>query len=141
LFPSRPARVPETNLCGGAVYRGGSQMRDPADEPSTRQMEADEHRRQQPAAVLELHPLDASVRQRYLLVWHELQTGFVDDPPETVRKAVDLIRRAMRDRGYPPVDFEVRLGHPRDTEQLRQVFVHYRVLFEELLERDRVTSP
>jgi hypothetical protein len=80
------------------------------------------------------------VRQRYLLVWQELQMGFVDDPPETVRKAVDLIRRAMRDRGYPAVDFEVRLGQPRDTEQLRKVFVHYRVLFQELLEKHRVTS-
>jgi hypothetical protein len=115
-------------------------MRDPADEPSTREMEADEHRRQPHADEVELRPLDPSVQQRYLLVWQELQTGFVDDPPETVRKAVDLIRRAMRDRGYPAVDFEVRLGYPRDTEQLRKVFVHYRVLFEELLERDRVTS-
>jgi hypothetical protein len=115
-------------------------MRDPADEPSTRELEADKHRRQQHAGEFELRPLDQSVRQRYLLVWQELQTGFVDDPPETVSKAVELIRRAMRDRGYPALDFEVRLGYPRDTEQLRKAFVHYRVLFNELLERDRVTN-
>jgi hypothetical protein len=115
-------------------------MRDPADQPSTREMEAEGDRRPQHAEELELHPLDPSVRQRYLLVWQELQTGFVDDPPETVRKAVDLIRRAMRDRGYPAVDFEARVGRPQDTEELRKAFIHYRALFEELLERDRVTS-
>ncbi|HEV8686240.1 MAG TPA: hypothetical protein VGQ84_03130 [Gaiellaceae bacterium] len=111
-------------------------MRDPADEPSTREAEADARARQS----FELRPLDPTVRQRYLLVWQELQAGFVDDPPETVRKAVDLIRRAIRDRGYPDVDFEVPLGRPADTEELRRAFVHYRVLFEELLERDRVRS-
>jgi hypothetical protein len=115
-------------------------MRDPADEPSTREREAETDRRPQHADELELRPLDPSVQQRYLLVWQELQTGFVDDPPETVRKAVELIRRAMRDRGYPAVQFEVRLEQPRDTEVLRKAFVHYRVLFEELLERDRVTT-
>jgi hypothetical protein len=111
-------------------------MRDPADEPSTREAEA----RQRHAGAFELRPLDPTVRQRYLLVWQELQAGFVDDPPKTVRKAVDLIRRAIRDRGYPDVDFEVRLDRPADTEELRRAFVHYRVLFEELLARDRVRS-
>jgi hypothetical protein len=110
-------------------------MRDPADEPSTREVEAQTRRE-----PLELRPLDPSVQQRYLLVWHELQTGFVDDPPQTVRKAVDLIRRAMSDRGYPDVDFEVRLDRPDDTEELRRAFMEYRVLFEELLARDRVST-
>jgi hypothetical protein len=115
-------------------------MRDPADEPSTREAEAEARSRQRHAVEFELRPLDPTVRQRYLLVWQELQAGFVDDPPKTVRRAVDLIRRAIRDRGYPDVDFEVRLGRPADTEELRRAFVHYRVLFEELLERDRVRS-
>lgn len=110
---------------------------DPADEPSTREVEA---RRRERHGELELRPLDPSVRQRYLLVWHELQEGFVDDPPRAVRKAVDLIHRAIRDRGYPPIDFELRLEHPSDTEELRKAFLHYRVLFSELLERDRVRS-
>ena len=111
---------------------------DPADEPSTREVEA--RRREGHAEELRLRPLDPSVRQRYLLVWQELQEGFVDDPAKAVRKAVDLIHRAIRDRGYPTVDFELRLERPTDTEELRRAFLHYRVLFSELLERDRVSS-
>jgi hypothetical protein len=106
---------------------------DPADEPSTRQVRSEGR-----PDEFELRPLDPTVQQRYLLVWQELQEGFVDDPPETVRKAVDLIRRAMYDRGYPPLDFELRLGRT-NTEELRQAFLHYRSLFSELLERDRIT--
>jgi hypothetical protein len=108
------------------------------DEPSTREMEAERARREQEG--LELRPLDDTVRQRYLLVWQDLQTQFVDDPQQVVRRSVDLIHRALRDRGYPPVDFELRLGLTPDTEELRRAFMHYRELFWELLEKHKAPT-
>ena len=70
-----------------------------------------------------------------------------------------LVTRVMRDRGYPMEDFEqqaadVSVDHPdvvqnyrsahavyarmeageQDTEGLRQAMVHYRALFQELLD-------
>jgi hypothetical protein len=109
-----------------------------ADEPSTREVEAERKRRED--AEFEVRPLEETVRQRYLLVWQDLQARFVDDPHDVVRRSVDLIHRAMRDRGYPTVDFELRLGLTPDTEELRRAFVHYRTLFWELLEQDRATA-
>jgi hypothetical protein len=108
------------------------------DEPSTREVEAEQRRRE--GEEIEVRPLEETVRQRYLLVWQDLQTRFVDDPHDVVRRSIDLIHRAMRDRGYPPVDFELRLGLTPETEELRRAFVHYRTLFWELLEKDRATA-
>jgi hypothetical protein len=106
---------------------------DPADEPSTRE-------RRQLDDDVELQPLDPSVRQRYLLVWQELQGRFVDDPHDVVSKSAELIRRVLRDRGYPDGDFEFGPWDGADTEELRSAFVHYRALFQELLQGDRVSS-
>lgn len=108
------------------------------DEPSTREVEAERKRRE--LEEREVRPLEETVRQRYLLVWQDLQTRFVDDPHDVVRRSVDLIHRAMRDRGYPTVDFELRLGLTPDTEEFRRAFVHYRTLFWKVLEKDRATA-
>jgi hypothetical protein len=87
------------------------------------------------------------------------QARFVDEPAEATREADRLITSVMRDRGYPVDDFEQRtadvsVDHPQvvddyraahaiaaanerseaSTEDLRQALVHYRSLFEELLE-------
>ena len=84
---------------------------------------------------------------------------FVDNPKGVVMQADQLVRELMAKRGYPMGDFEHRaadisVDHPsvvehyraaqtiavRDgrgeanTEELRQAVVHYRVLFDELLE-------
>jgi hypothetical protein len=86
----------------------------------------------------------------------------VDEPAEATRGADRLITAVMRQRGYPIDDFEQRaadisVDHPQvvddyraahaiaaanersdaSTEDLRQALVHYRSLFEELLEVDR----
>jgi hypothetical protein len=108
------------------------------DEPSTREVKAEQHRRE--GEEIEVRPLEETVRQRYLLVWQDLQRRFVDDPHDVVRRSVVLIHRAMHDRGYPPVDFELRLGLTPETEELRRAFVHYRTLFWELLDQDRATA-
>ncbi|HVD14566.1 MAG TPA: hypothetical protein VNK73_08950 [Actinomycetota bacterium] len=104
-------------------------------------------------------PLEPGVRARYMETWHRTQARFVDAPVEATREADRLVTDVMRDRGYPIENFEQRaayisVDYPRlvddyraaraiasandrseaSTEDLRQALVHYRSLFEELLE-------
>jgi hypothetical protein len=104
-------------------------------------------------------PLVPAARERYLETWHRTQALFVDSPTEATRQADKLVAEVMRERGYPVEDFEQRaadlsVAYPglvqdyraaraiadrndrseADTEELRQALVHYRSLFEELLE-------
>ena len=108
---------------------------------------------------LEIVALEPAARGRYLEQWRLVQAQFVDSPTEATRAADRLINEVMRDRGYPVEDFEQRaadisVDHPQvvddyraahavaeanerseaGTEDLRQALVHYRSLFEELLE-------
>ena len=109
---------------------------------------------------LEIRELSPEQRDRYASDWMEVQAAFVDAPDAAVRDADRLVGSVMRDRGYPVDDFDtqsdmVAADHPtiaqnyraahairmrtdegRDgfnTEDLRQAFVHYRLLFAELL--------
>jgi hypothetical protein len=109
---------------------------------------------------LEIVELTPAQRDRYASDWMEVQAAFVDAPDAAVRDADRLVGSVMRDRGYPVDDFDTRsdmvaADHPtiaqnyraahairmrtdegRDgfnTEDLRQAFVHYRLLFAELL--------
>jgi len=111
---------------------------------------------------LDVVPLDPADRDRYVEAWRQTQARFVDEPAEATREADRLITAVMRQRGYPIDDFEQRaadisVDHPQvvddyraaqaiasanerseaSTEDLRQALVHYRSLFEELLEVDR----
>jgi hypothetical protein len=103
---------------------------------------------------LDIRPLPPAARDRYADEWRRVQTRFVDDPGGAVQEADALIQAVMRDRGYPVDDFEQRaadvsVDHPQvvenyraghalaasgDTEEQRQAMVHYRSLFDELLE-------
>jgi hypothetical protein len=110
-------------------------------------------------------PLEPEARDRYVEAWRHTQAQFVDEPAEATREADRLITSVMRDRGYPVDDFEQRaadlsVDHPQvvddyraahaiaaandrseaSTEDLRQALVHYRSLFEDLLE-DRPGDP
>jgi hypothetical protein len=103
-----------------------------------------------------LSPID---HEAYVMEWSTVQRRFVDDPSAAVGAADRLIGRMMIDRGYPMSDFEQRAadisvsyptvvqnyreGHSivmrhtdgqATTEELRQAMIHYRALFEELLE-------
>ena len=114
---------------------------------------------------LDIVPLDAADRDRYVEAWRQAQARFVDEPAEATREADRLITAVMRQRGYPIDDFEQRaadisVDHPQvvddyraaqaiasanerseaSTEDLRQALVHYRSLFEELLEVDRADN-
>lgn len=114
-----------------------------------------EKRREQ----LDIRPLHSTARTRYMESWRLVQASFVDTPGEAVGQADTLVTQVMRERGYPTEDFEQRaadisVDHPRvvenyraahqismanrsgraSTEDLRQGMVHFRELFEELLE-------
>jgi hypothetical protein len=106
---------------------------------------------------IEVRPLEPAERERYAAEWTRVQADFVDSPTAATREADRLVQSVMRDRGYPVDDFDTRsqmlaADHPEvvehyraahsvgsrqdpvDTEDLRQAFVHYRALFELLLD-------
>jgi len=119
-----------------------------------REAEADLAARVKRRDELEIRPLSSAARDRYLEEWQRVQARFVDDPRGAVQESDALIQAVMRERGYPVDDFEQRaadvsVDHPqvvenyraghrlagsRDTEHQRQAMVHYRALFDELLE-------
>ena len=108
---------------------------------------------------LSLRTLDDRERETFERRWTAVQAEFVDDPDHAVDRADALVDELMSARGYPVDDFEQRaadisVDHPQvvddyraahaiavrndrseaSTEDLRQALVHYRSLFEELLE-------
>jgi hypothetical protein len=108
---------------------------------------------------LDIVPLTPSALTDFTSRWHEVQTGFVDNPATAVGVADRLVTDVMRERGYPVDDFDQRaadisVDHPQivddyrtahgihvaqergevSTEQQREAFVHYRSLFAKLLE-------
>jgi hypothetical protein len=108
---------------------------------------------------LEIQPVSPETAERYTVEWRDVQARFVDQPSEAVKDADRLVTRLMQERGYPTDDFEqqaadVSVDHPNvvdnyrgahtvwlsneqgkaETEDLRRAMVHYRSLFEELLE-------
>jgi hypothetical protein len=108
---------------------------------------------------LDIVPLTPSALSDFTGRWNQVQAGFVDNPATAVGVADRLVTEVMRQRGYPVDDFDQRaadisVDHPQivenyrsahgihlsqqdgdvSTEQQREAFVHYRALFEKLLE-------
>jgi hypothetical protein len=108
---------------------------------------------------LHIRPLTPSDATRFDGAWRTVQARFVDDPRGAVTEADRLVGEVMAARGYPVGDFEQRVAdisvdHPdvvmnyraareiatvhaqgkATTEDLRQAMVHYRALFNDLLE-------
>jgi len=115
--------------------------------------------RQKRREKYKIHPLSESDRSNFALRWNEVQARFVDDPRGAVTVADSLVTGVMQARGYPIGEFDQRaedlsVDHPlivenyraahaialrhgqgkASTEDLRQAMVHYRALFQELLE-------
>jgi hypothetical protein len=107
----------------------------------------------------DIKPLPEELRRQYSEQWRSSQAQFVDDPSGAIAQADRLITEVMEKRGYEVGDFDqqsadVSVGHPQvvqnyrtaheisqrsdrgeaNTEDLRQAMVHYRSLFEELLQ-------
>ncbi|HTZ83965.1 MAG TPA: hypothetical protein VMB66_12280 [Candidatus Acidoferrales bacterium] len=103
--------------------------------------------------------LTAADRAAFIVRWREVQARFVDDPRGAVTVADSLVTDVMQARGYPIAEFEQRaadlsvdypvivdnyrkaneiaLRHGEgqaSTEDLRQAMMHYRTLFDELLD-------
>ena len=115
--------------------------------------------REQRRDKLNIVALSPQAREKYAASWRAVQTAFIDNPSSAVGDADRLVMAVMRERGYPIEDFDQRaadisVDHPAvvdnyraahrislskqqgnvDTEEERQAFVHYRALFEKLLE-------
>jgi hypothetical protein len=123
---------------------------------------ADREKRVEAFPLRALSPVD---REAYAMEWAAVQRRFVDDPSAAVGTADRLVGRVMIDRGYPMTNFEqraadisvsyptvvqnyraahdivVRHGESKaTTEDLRKAMVHYRSLFDELLEPGKVET-
>ena len=110
-----------------------------------------------------LRALSSADRDRFEQSWRAVQADFVDDPAGALSEADKLLGTVMLARGYPPSDFEnraveiavdhatvvehYRAGHeiamqhlqsPATTEELRKAMVHYRALFDELMQEEVV---
>jgi hypothetical protein len=121
--------------------------------------EAELAKRKQRVARLNITALAPADAARFSQAWNALQSRFIDNPKGVVAEADRLVRELMVKRGYPMGDFERRaadisVDHPgvvttyraaqaiavrdergeADTEELRKAVVHYRTLFDELLE-------
>jgi hypothetical protein len=121
--------------------------------------EAELEARQRRVARLDIVPLTVGEASRFQQAWTTVQARFVDDPKAAVIQADHLVYELMAKRGYPMGDFEARaadisVDYPgvvsnyrsaraialadergqADTELLRRAVVHYRALFDELLE-------
>lgn len=104
-----------------------------------------------------IRALSASERERFREDWKRVEQRFIERPNSAVVEADELVADMMRLQGYPVGDFErhaahlsvkhpqvvqhYRLGHKvlngapgsATTEDLRQAMLHYRTLFDELL--------
>jgi hypothetical protein len=138
---------------------GSEYERTLSERDSRREAEQELLEREQRHAKLDIRPLAPETRSTYAKKWTEVQERFVDAPGFAVTEADQLVTAVMADRGYPTEGFEQQvsdlsvvhgptLDHYRkaheissraarqeaSTEELRQAMVHYRALFEELLE-------
>jgi hypothetical protein len=112
-----------------------------------------------------LRPLTAEDRARYTEQWDRVQAHFVDAPAGAVAEADQLLGDLMATCGYPMGDFEQRAAdisveHPivtqnyraaheiavrqakgqAGTEDLRRAMIHYRALFEDLVNQPKETT-
>jgi hypothetical protein len=117
-----------------------------------------EHRAERTTSY-QIHSLPTEERQRFSEEWLRVQARFVDNPKLSIQEADNLISEVMGMRGYPMADFDRRaedlsVDHPdvvrnyraaheiataeqkgqATTEDLRRAMVHYRELFDELVE-------
>jgi hypothetical protein len=115
--------------------------------------------REERVEKLNIRDLDLGERERFSKQWESLQSRFVDSPKGAVAEADDLVSSVMKARGYPLSDFDQRaadisVDHPRvvenyrsahgialrvgkdqaTTEDLRTAMIHYRSLFEDLVQ-------
>jgi len=132
---------------------------------SERKAEAKLADREKRIEKLNIRDLDPMEHERYSKQWQAVQSRFVDSPKGAVAEADDLLSSVMKARGYPVSEFDQRaadisVDHPRlvedyrsahaialrvgkngaTTEDLRTAMIHYRTLFEELVQLPAVVE-
>ena len=125
--------------------------------------QAELNERQKHVDALNIRPLSISEREHYQAEWTAIQAKFVDQPGQATVEADHLIQEVMKVRAYPISDFEQRAAdisvnypalvsnyrlareialkneqHSANTDELRQAFIYYRSLFDELLKEEAV---
>ncbi len=144
--------------------RFGPEYRRAVDEMGNRRhAEAELRERERQVQRLELRTLTRAEADTFTRDWRSVQSRFVDEPGLAIRRADQLITDLMVARGYPMADFEqraevlsvdhatlvhnYRVAHAvaarhadgeASTEDLRQAMIHYRNLFDELIEEGPV---
>src|SRR5678809_332702 len=144
---------------GGAEYD-----RAVKEDGSRRHAEAELKERTERVESLNIRPLAAGDRARFVELWRRAEARFVDGPGGAVTETDQLLSDVMSTRGYPVSDFEQRaadvsVDHPlvlenyrtaheialrqskgqANTEDLRQAMIHYRTLFDELVSEPETT--
>jgi hypothetical protein len=128
---------------------------------SRKQAERDLVERAEQVKKYNIVPLQAGDQERFRRDWQKVEQHFLERPTTAVVEADELVADIMRTRGYPMGDFDrhaadLSVTHPRivdhyraghkviggapgsaSTEDLRQAMLHYRALFDELID-DRV---
>jgi hypothetical protein len=118
-------------------------------------------------AELNIRPLAAESRDRYVGRWRDAQARFVDAPVRAVAEAEALVGQVLRERGYPSGDFDEQVamvaadhgdraedyrrasaihrheaGGDGSTDDLREAFLRFRAVFDALVEdADGGTAP
>ena len=128
------------------------------EEGTRKKGEAALHEREKRVAAFDIKPLPPERRAEFIEAWRKIQAQFVDDPHGAVTHADVLLGEIMETRGYPVTDFEQRSAdlsvdhpdvvqhyrtahdiavrharHEAGTEDLRQAMLHYRALFDDLV--------
>jgi hypothetical protein len=128
--------------------------------------EAELKKREKRVERFKIVPLTPAEADRFAQAWTRLQGSFVDDPKGVLVQAGQLVGELLRKRGFPMADFErlaadISVDHPSvvsnyraaqlilsrdqrgeaDTEELRRAVVHFRALFDELLEARTARAP
>lgn len=142
----------------------GTEYQHAVEEHGSRSKAEDElDKRRKRFQKLDIKPLAEADKQRFAAEWQAVQARFVDAPSAAITEAHRLVTEAMSARGYPVDDLaqrqadlsvevpevvenyrQARLIADRNklgeasTEDLRQAMVHYRALFQALLEAGEV---
>jgi hypothetical protein len=131
-------------------------VREHGSERKAEEKLADREKRVEKLNIRDLDPME---HERFSKRWQSVQSRFVDSPKGAVTEADDLVSSLMKTRGYPVSDFnqraaDISVAHPRvvenyrsaheialrvgkheaTTEDLRTAMIHYRSLFEELVQ-------
>ncbi len=148
-----------------AQFGGAEYTRALKEGGNRRHAEAALDKRAERVEGLHIRPLAAGDRARFVESWARVQKRFVDSPGGAVAEADQLLGDVMSTRGYPVSDFDQRaadisVDHPAvlenyraahesalrqargqaSTEDLRQAMIHYRTLFEELVEEPKAAA-